>query len=308
MQDLNAPLVEVEGLTKRFRSHRKRGPGGREFTAVDRVSFTIRAGDALGIVGETGAGKSTVVRCLLGLETPSEGRIRLFGHDTRGLTARGWKAVRRHLQPVFQDPKGSMNPRWSVERIVGEPLVRLAGLPASEIAGRVRACLGAVGLGAEFLSRYRHQLSGGQQQRVNIARAISVEPRCIVLDEPVASLDASVKREIVMLLAELRRRDGPSYLLISHDLNVVRFLCSSVIVLFGGRIVEKGPTRTVTSEPRHPYTKELLAAQLFLPGDRRLLADRDGRGAWSLDNRESLPTVGDLVEVSKGHFVAQEAA
>lgn len=301
-------IAVVDGLVKRFRT---RGRAKSDFTAVDHVSFRIKPGEALGLVGETGAGKSTIARCLLGLETPSGGQILLFGQDAATLSGRDWKRVRRNLQAVFQDPKGAMNPRWSVAQLVGEPLRRLTDTPADQIADRVRSSLEAVGLGAEFLTRYRHQLSGGQQQRVNIARAISVEPRCIILDEPVAALDSAVKRDIVTLLSDLQQKRNLAYLLISHDLRVVRILCGGVIVLFRGRIVEMGPTRAVTSAPRHSYTRQLLSAQLALPGEVGARASQTAAGQaeiWNLENQEMVPRVGDLVEVANGHYVAKEAA
>jgi ABC-type microcin C transport system duplicated ATPase subunit YejF len=225
------------------------------------------------------------------------------------MSAREWKRVRRDLQPVFQDPKGAMNPRWSVKHLVGEPLRRLCSLDSAEVDQRVRSSLAAVGMGAEFLSRYRHQLSGGQQQRVNIARAISVEPRCIILDEPVAALDSSVKRDIVLLLNDLRLKRKLAFLLISHDLSVVRILCRRVIILFRGRIVEMGPTRVVTASPRHPYTRELLAAQLDKPSNLPAgipVRVAEDTGEWSTESGSSPPNIGELVEIDKGHFVARD--
>jgi ABC-type glutathione transport system ATPase component len=300
-----AILVEVDALVKRFRTA---GSRGAAFTAIGGVSFRLGAGEALGLVGETGAGKSTIGRCVLGLETPTSGRVALFGQAAARLGGRGWRAVRRNLQAVFQDPKGAIDPRWSVGDLVGEPLRRLTDLSAAAIAERARSSLAAVGLGDEFLGRYRHQLSGGQQQRVNIARAIVAEPRCIVFDEPVAALDTSVKREVVLLLAGLRRQRGLAYLFISHDLRVVRALCDRVAVLFRGRIVEMGPTATVVAAPRHPYTQRLLAAEMALPdeaaGAAALRPEADD--SWSLDNPEAAPRAGDLVEVAAGHFVAAQ--
>jgi ABC-type glutathione transport system ATPase component len=301
------PIIEVERLVKRFRMRRRRSG---EFTAVDDVSFTVGVGETLGLVGETGAGKSTIARCILGLERPSSGRIGLFGQNMAGARGRAWKQVRRSLQAVFQDPKGAMNPRWSVAELVGEPLRRLTDLPADRIVERVEASLASVGLGPEFLARFRHQLSGGQQQRVNIARAIVIEPECIVLDEPVAALDSAIKRDVVALLGRLREDRHLAYLLISHDLRIVRLLCDRIIVLFRGRIVEMGPTATIMAAPRHPYTRQLLAAQMALPGEA--IADpppSTGPGDdWSLDQRDLLPVVGDLVQLEDGHYVAQPSA
>jgi ABC-type glutathione transport system ATPase component len=298
---VSAPnLLDVEDLVKRFRKRDR-----TEFVAVGRISFRMAPSDSLGLVGETGAGKSTIARCLLGIETPSEGRIRFLGDDIAG-KSRGGRLIRRHLQAVFQDPKGAMNPRWTVRSLVGEPLRRLTAMSATEIDERVAATLGTVGLGPDFLDRYRHQLSGGQQQRVNIARAVAVEPRLVVLDEPVAALDSAVKRDVVRLLARLQRERDLSYFLISHDLRVVRILCNRIIVLFRGRIVEMGPSRAVIGAPRHPYTRQLLAAQTSLPGRDGLAAERTEASRWSVEDLEAVPEIGDLVEVEPEHFVAAE--
>jgi ABC-type oligopeptide transport system ATPase subunit len=182
-------------------------------------------------------------------------------------------------------------------------------MPADALALRVRSSLEAVGLGLEFLTRYRHQLSGGQQQRVNIARAIAIEPSCIVLDEPVAALDTAIKRDVVLLLNDLQRKRNLAYLLISHDLRVIRMLCSRVIVLFRGRIVEMGPADIVTSAPKHPYTQQLLSALAVLPGEAGLSTSpkpAELTQVWSLENQEMVPPIGNLVEVSSGHYVANE--
>lgn len=299
---MSGTLCAVEGLVKSFPP---RG-GGTAFTAVDGVSFAIDEGETVGLVGETGAGKSTIGRCILGLERPSGGRIRLLGQDTATLGAAGWRRIRRGVQAVFQDPKGAMNPRWSVRQLVGEPLARLTDAAPPDIDRRVRAGLEAVGLGPEFLPRYRHQLSGGQQQRVNIARALVVEPRCLVLDEPLASLDAAVRRDIVRLLGQATRDRGIACLLISHDLNAVRLLCRTVVILFRGRIVEKGATAAVLVAPRHPYTRRLLSAQLTLPGQPLRRDWPDGADAWLPDADSPPPRVGELVEVGPEHFVAEE--
>lgn len=293
-------LLSVEDLVKRFQSRQ-----GKDFVAVDRVSFSMGASESLGLVGETGAGKSTIARCLLGIETPSAGRILFLGEDISGFRP-GATRVRRNLQAVFQDPKGAMNPRWSVKNLVAEPLRRLTNMKPAEIVARVEASLQAVGLGPDFLGRYRHQLSGGQQQRVNIARAFAIEPHCIVLDEPVAALDSAVRRDVVMLLARLQRERNLSYFLISHDLRVVRILCTRVIVLFRGRIVEMGPTREVIDSPRHPYTQQLISAQSVLPNAEKIAARTADETVWTVDDLAIVPEIGDLVEVSSGHFVASE--
>lgn len=297
-------IVAVDRLVKAF-PLRSRG-GAPAFVAVDRVSFVMEEGETLGLVGETGAGKSTIGRCLLGLETPSAGRIELFGQATTSLSMGGWKEMRRQMQAVFQDPKGAMNPRWTVNELVAEPLRRLAGASAADAEARVEKSLLAVGLGGEFLGRYRHQLSGGQQQRVNIARALAVEPRLIILDEPISALDSSVKRDIVKLLDTLQRDRKLAYLMISHDLDAVRILCRRMIVLFRGRIVEMGPVRALTGAPAHPYTRRLFAAQLSLPRcdtAPSVLAQTDDDDPWTLDGDP--PPIADVVQIGDEHFVAR---
>jgi ABC-type oligopeptide transport system ATPase subunit len=296
-------IVVVDRLVRVFPI---RGRGNNNFLAVDRVSFTLEEGDTLGLVGETGAGKSTIGRCILGLETPSAGCIELFGETTASLSTRSWKAMRRQMQAVFQDPKGAMNPRWTVKELVAEPLRRVGGVSPAEVEERVERSLLAVGLGRPFLGRYRHQLSGGEQQRVNIARAVAVEPRLIILDEPVSALDSSIKRDIVKLLDALRRDKKLAYLMISHDLDVVRILCRRMIVLFRGRIVEMGPVRALSKAAAHPYTKQLFAAQLGLPHDDSAAPGvSDGNNAdWTLENDLAQPKIGDLVQIGDEHFVA----
>lgn len=292
-------LIRVENLVKRFRLRNR-----SRFLAIDRVSFDLAVGESLGLVGETGAGKTTIARCLLGIETPDDGRISFLGEPvTRN--GSGINRLRRNLQAVFQDPKAAMNPRWTAGSLVAEPIQRLTVESPERISKRVEASLRDVRLGPEFSNRYRHQLSGGQQQRVNIARAIAVEPKCIVLDEPVAALDSATKRDIILLLAELQRKRQLSYVLISHDLRIVRILCSKVIVLFRGRIVEMGPARHVIARPRHPYTQRLLSSQIDISRDDESTAGKADN--WSIEDLAEVPPIGDLKEVSNGHFVADGA-
>jgi ABC-type glutathione transport system ATPase component len=305
---MSKEIVAAERLGKRFHTRRARGGRSSEVTAVDNVSFSVLEGESVGIVGESGAGKTTIARCVLGLESPTSGVVRLFGRDTRDISQRHWRALRRDLQAVFQDPLGAMNPRWTVARVVAEPLRRLTDADSTEIKKRLSEVLTAVGLDEDLAGRLRHQLSGGQQQRACIARALSVRPRCLVLDEPVASLDASVKREVVSLLANLRQTNRLSYILISHDLRMVPILCDRVLVLLRGRIVEMGPTETVMLKPRHPYTRELVSAQLFLPGDKpAVAAQREARESGGWDAGSIRPPLADgLVEVAPNHYVAGE--
>ncbi|HEV2292032.1 MAG TPA: ABC transporter ATP-binding protein [Gemmatimonadales bacterium] len=256
---MTPPLLEVSGLVKHFPQggllHRR--PPVR---AVDGVSFTIDAGETLALVGESGSGKSTVGRTLLRLEEPTAGAARFDGTDIFALDRAALRAIRRTAQIVFQDPQSSLDPRMTLGRSIAEGIEihRLARGP--DVARRVSALLEEVGLDPSFALRYPHECSGGQRQRVGIARALAVEPRFIVLDEPVSALDVSVQAQVVNLLADLQQRRGLSYLFIAHDLAVVRQIARRVAVMYLGRLVEVGPAEEVLSRPKHPYTQALLAA------------------------------------------------
>jgi oligopeptide/dipeptide ABC transporter ATP-binding protein len=253
-------LLEVEHLSKTFTS----GGGllGRTQSAhvVSDVSFALQRGEVFGLVGESGSGKTTIGRMLLRLIEPDAGRICFDGIDVRALAPRELRRLRRRMQIIFQDPFGSLDPRLRIGAAIAEP-IRLHRLrPPGEVAARVAELLALVGLDAGAASRYPHEFSGGQRQRVAIARALAVEPDLIVCDEPVSALDLSIQAQVVNLLGELRTRLGVSYVFISHDMAVVRHLATHVGVLYAGRLVESGPSETVFSDPRHPYTRMLLAA------------------------------------------------
>jgi len=256
-------LVQVEGLVKRFpgaRSLLGLGRARRIVRAVDGVSFAIATGQTLGLVGESGCGKTTVGRTILRLIEPDAGRVTLGGTDVLGLGAGELRALRRRMQIVFQDPYGSLNPRMTVQQTLAEPLAihRLAAGPEAE--RRISSLLEEVGLDPAFAPAYPHELSGGQRQRVGIARALSVEPQFLVLDEPVSALDVSVQAQVLNLLAELQRKRRLTYLFIAHDLAVVKHIADHVAVMYLGKIVERAPATVLYAGPRHPYTTSLLSA------------------------------------------------
>jgi oligopeptide/dipeptide ABC transporter ATP-binding protein len=258
-------LLEVRDLAKHFPVDRgiDRWLPGRErrvLRAVDGISFAIEPGETLGLVGESGCGKTTTSRLILRAIEPTAGRILFESDDITALDAGQLLPFRRKAQIVFQDPYTSLNPRMTVGRIVGEPILAHRLLPAAEVGARVRALLDMVGLPAEHAERYPHELSGGQRQRVGIARALGLGPRLIVADEAVSALDVSVRAQILNLLVDLREKLRLSYLFVSHDLGVIRFVSHRVAVMYLGRLAEVAPTGALFRRPLHPYTQALLAA------------------------------------------------
>jgi len=252
---LEAPaMLAVRGLKKYF------GPSDRPVRAVDDVSFEIRKGEVLGLVGESGSGKSTIGRSVLKLIDPSAGEVIFEGVDLAPLSARAMRPYRRHLQIIFQDPYGSLNPRRRVGDTLGEALATHGLHPGPQRAKRVAELLRLVGLAPEHARRFPHEFSGGQRQRIGIARALAVEPRFIVADEPVSALDVSIQAQVVNLLSDLREQFGLTMLFISHDLDIVEYLCDRIVVLYLGKVMEIAPARAVYRTPLHPYTQALLAA------------------------------------------------
>jgi len=254
-------LLEVSDLVKHFAVHRGVfGRGGGLVKAVDGVTFTVNAGETFAIVGESGCGKSTVARLVLRLIEPTRGVVRLAGRELTGLASAELRKLRAHLQIIFQDPYGSLNPRMTVGDMLAEPLMLHDVVPAARRSARVAELLQLVGLRAEAAQRYPHEFSGGQRQRLAIARALAAEPQVIVCDEPVSALDVSIQAQILNLLADLQRRFGLAYVFISHDLAVVRQIATQVAVMYLGRFVETGEADEIFARPRHPYTRALLAA------------------------------------------------
>ncbi|MDT0265438.1 dipeptide ABC transporter ATP-binding protein [Streptomyces sp. DSM 44915] len=257
------PILEVVDLVKHFPLTQgilfKRQIGAVK--AVDGVSLRLYPGETLGIVGESGCGKSTVAKLLMHLEEPTSGAIRYKGEDIAKLSGRALKAVRRNIQMVFQDPYTSLNPRMTVGDIIGEPyLIHPEVAPKGDRRRRVRELLDVVGLNPEYINRYPHQFSGGQRQRIGIARGLALNPEIIVADEPVSALDVSVQAQVINLMERLQQEFGLSYMFIAHDLSIVRHISDRVGVMYLGRVVEIGSDREIYQHPTHPYTQALLSA------------------------------------------------
>jgi peptide/nickel transport system ATP-binding protein len=264
-------LLEVEGLVRHFVT--RRSPFGRALAtvkAVDGVDLTVSAGSTLALVGETGCGKSTVGRLILRLFEPMAGDVRFEGRSILEFGERELRAFRRKAQIVFQDPYSSLNPRMTVGELIAEPLALHDIVPATRRRDRVAELLGLVGLDPRYAQRYPHEFSGGQRQRIAIARALAVEPKLIVCDEPVSALDVSIRSQVLNLLADLRKRLALTYIFISHDLSVVKHIADRIAVMYLGRIVETATADELFTYPRHPYTRALFSAiPLPQPHSRR---------------------------------------
>ena len=256
-----SPLLEVKDLRKHFPVR-----GGllnrktADFRAVDGVSFVLQAGKTLGLVGESGSGKTTIGKCILRLMEPSAGKILYDGSDITHLKQRDLRRLRSEMQMIYQAPAASLNGRMTVGQIIGEPLWLHERLKGDNARARVLELMHVVGLKAEHYYRYPHEFSGGQQQRIGIARALAVQPRLIVLDEPTSALDVSVQAQILNLLLDLQDQFDLTYLFISHDLGVVRYMCDEVALLYLGKLVEVAETEVIFEQPKHPYTQALISA------------------------------------------------
>ncbi len=272
---MNSPLLAVENLRVAF------GPRQRARPAVADVSFTVQAGESVGLVGESGCGKSTTARALLRLLPRQGGLIRFGGRDIDALRGAALRNFRRQAQIIFQDPFGSLNPRLTIGAALSEPLRVHFGLSAAQCRPRVMDLLRAVELEPAAARRYPHEFSGGQRQRIGIARALALDPKLLVADEPVSALDVSVQAQILALLRSLSRQRHCALLLIAHDLAVVRWMCARVLVMYAGRILEAGPPAELFQHPAHPYTAALVAAVPTLAARRasaarlRLAPDRE---------------------------------
>ncbi len=266
-------ILSVRRLRKFFPVHNFFGRTVGHVKALDDVSFDLRRGEILGVVGESGCGKSTLGKTLIGIYGATDGEILFRGEDIAGLSRRAFRRVRGQLQYVYQDPGASLDPRWKIGSSLAEPLViHRPDMGPAERRREIEAAIRSVGLPASHLDLYPHELSGGQQRRVGLARVLTLHPSVIILDEPTSGLDVSVQATVLKLFLDLKREFDLTYIFISHDLAVVQMMCHRVAVMYLGRVVEIGDTRDVFDDPKHPYTRSLLAA-IPKPGGKRITED-----------------------------------
>jgi oligopeptide transport system ATP-binding protein len=320
MQNNSGNLIEVKNLKKYFPAGGGLfGAGGETVKAVDDVSFSIRRGETFGLVGESGCGKSTTGRCILRLIEPTAGEVNFEGQDLLALDARSLRQLRREMQIIFQDPYASLNPRMQVGEIIAEPLVIHRAGTGNERKRRTGELLELVGLKPEHAARYPHEFSGGQRQRIGIARALALNPKFIVCDEPVSALDVSVQAQVVNLLQDLQEQLSLTYLFISHGLSVVEHISTRVGIMYLGKLVEVAPSEAIFRNPLHPYTRALLSAipipdpdarreRLPLKGEIPTAIEPPSgcrfRTRCPLAESQCAEVEPQLVEVEKDHFVA----
>ncbi len=261
-------MLSVQGLARHFPLRNAFGIRTGAIKALDEVSFEIRPGETLGVVGESGCGKTTLGKTLAGIHVPTAGRMQFEGKEISALTGPQRRAIAQRLQYVHQDPGNALDPRWTIRRSLDEPLATHTTLSRTERDARIEEILTAVGLPSAHLDLYPHELSGGQQRRVGLARILTLKPRLVILDEPTSGLDVSVQATVLKLFRALRTKFDLTYLFISHDLSVVRIMCDRVAVMYLGRIVEIAPTEDLFSNPQHPYTRSLLSAIPEIGGRR----------------------------------------
>jgi peptide/nickel transport system ATP-binding protein/oligopeptide transport system ATP-binding protein len=267
------PLVEISGLTKHFAVKQGVFSSGRASVhAVEDVTLSVGRGETLGIVGESGCGKSTTARLMLRLLEPTAGTVRFDGQDITRLSQRQLRPLRREMRMIFQDPYSSLNPRKTVGQIIGEPFA-IHGVDGDH-GEKVRELIARVGLSPEHVNRYPHEFSGGQRQRIGIARALALRPKLIICDEPVSALDVSIQAQILNLLRSLQEEFDLTYVFISHDLSVIRQIADRVAVMYLGRVVELAPTAEIFDRPRHPYTEALLSAVPRMTADGEMARDQ----------------------------------
>jgi oligopeptide transport system ATP-binding protein len=273
-------LLEVTDLVKHFpiKSGVLIDREVDQVRAVDGISFSIPPGQTLGLVGESGSGKSTACRAILQLLRPTSGSVKFEGREIAGLSRRQMRPLRREMQIIFQDPYASLNPRKRVGQIVGDPLKRQNVASGADLRGRVIELLERVGLGAEHYNRFPHEFSGGQRQRIGIARAVVLQPKLVIADEPVSALDVSIQAQIINLLDDLQDDFGLTYLFVAHDIGVVRHISDRIAVMHDGKIVEEGTADQVCEHPKDDYTKKLLSA-VPVPDPREARARREGATA-----------------------------
>lgn len=286
------PVLELKQVSREFTVANSPFSRAKPSTVsiLRNVDLKIESNQTVGLVGESGSGKTTTARLILQLDQPSSGQVLFSGKDVAGFDRQALKAYRRQVQPVFQDPYSSLNPRLSVGSIVGEPLYVSGAMTKPQRRARVVEALQSVGLGADVLGRYPHEFSGGQRQRLAIARALTLEPSLLILDEPVSALDISIRAQVMNLLDDLRQRMTMSYLLISHDLDLVMRVADRVEVMYLGTIVESGPAQCIARERRHPYTRALFASKLpNHPANRQDIAPIGGELASPLNRPAGCP-------------------